>query len=102
MEPTPIKPDLFKELCQKILAKGYEKGDGTMDGAQIVNGEWYHPKWGCDSLDHSFDELFHHLVSIEIASRTYYDLAVEFAGKEEVEKRWQAVLKKIEQMPRSG
>jgi len=26
-------------------------------GAQIVNGQWYLPKWGCDTLQHILDEL---------------------------------------------
>jgi hypothetical protein len=33
-----------------LLRGGYEKGDGSMDGAQLVDGEWWHPIFGCDSL----------------------------------------------------
>ena len=35
----------FRALCA-----GYEPGDGSMDGAQLVDGEWWHPTFGCDSL----------------------------------------------------
>jgi len=35
---------------KKILKPGYEPGDGTMDGAQHVDCEWWHPMFGCDSL----------------------------------------------------
>jgi hypothetical protein len=26
------------------LRPGYEAGDGSMDGAQLVDGEWWHPE----------------------------------------------------------
>lgn len=35
----------FRALCA-----GYEPGDGSMDGAMLVDGEWWHPMFGCDSL----------------------------------------------------
>jgi hypothetical protein len=34
---------------------GYERGDGSMDGAQMVDCEWWHPVMGCDSLSHVID-----------------------------------------------
>jgi hypothetical protein len=37
-------------MDKAIIGKGYEPGDGSMDGAQLVNGQWWHPKYGCDSL----------------------------------------------------
>ena len=37
------------------LRAGYEQGDGTMDGAQLVDGEWWHPTSGCDSLQEVVD-----------------------------------------------
>lgn len=27
------------------------------DAAQIVDGQWYRPKWGCDSLQHVVDAM---------------------------------------------
>ena len=45
-----------KELLNKqrtsLLHPAYEPGDGTMDGAQLVDGDWWHPVFGCDSLDY--------------------------------------------------
>lgn len=41
----------------KLLRPAYEKGDGSMDGAQQVNCEWYHPLFGCDSLQIFLDNL---------------------------------------------
>lgn len=29
---------------------------GRTDGAQVVNGQWYAPAWGCDSLQHMIDD----------------------------------------------
>ena len=34
----------------RAMCSGYEPGDGSMDGAQLVDGEWWHPMFGCDSL----------------------------------------------------
>jgi len=33
-----------------LLHPAYEPGDGSADGAQLVDGEWWHPAMGCDSL----------------------------------------------------
>jgi hypothetical protein len=33
-----------------LLTPGYEPGDGSADGAQLVGGQWWHPVMGCDSL----------------------------------------------------
>lgn len=38
-----------------LLHPAYEPGDGSMDGAQLVNSEWWHPVFGCDSLQHVVD-----------------------------------------------
>lgn len=39
----------------------YERGNGAMEGAQLVSGphgpEWWEPAWGCDSLDNLLDRL---------------------------------------------
>ncbi len=41
----------------KLLGPGYEPGHGVMDGAQLVEGEWYDPVNGCDSLQSVVDNL---------------------------------------------
>ena len=33
-----------------LLRPGYEPGDGSADGAQLVSLAWWHPAMGCDSL----------------------------------------------------
>lgn len=33
-----------------LLSPGYEPDDGSVDGAQLVDGQWWHPLFGCDSL----------------------------------------------------
>ena len=40
-----------------FLAPGYASGDGSMDGAQLVDGQWWHPEMGCDSLQIVVDNL---------------------------------------------
>jgi hypothetical protein len=36
---------------------GYEPNTKLPDGAQMIDGEWYIPKWGCDSLEASLNAL---------------------------------------------
>jgi hypothetical protein len=40
---------------RSLLSPGYEPGDGTMDGAQLVGGHWWHPLLGSDSLQYVVD-----------------------------------------------
>lgn len=58
----PLSEEQIKALVKVVVdavtpAGGYEPGDGSMDGAQIVNGEWWHPVMGCDSLEISIDAI---------------------------------------------
>jgi hypothetical protein len=43
--PLPAAPTL-----RSLLHPHYEPGDGSADGAQLVDGEWWHQIMGCDSL----------------------------------------------------
>jgi len=48
------------ELVKRILNVGYEPiepGNSIGDSAQLINGQWYAPKWGCDTLQHVIDQL---------------------------------------------
>jgi hypothetical protein len=38
------------DFTRKLLRPAYEPGDGSADGAQLVNLAWWHPAMGCDSL----------------------------------------------------
>ena len=38
------------DLIRTLLRPGYEPGDGSADGAQLVSLAWWHPAMGCDSL----------------------------------------------------
>jgi hypothetical protein len=40
-----------------ILRPAYEPGDGKADGAQLVDGQWWHPIFGCDSLQNVVDNV---------------------------------------------
>jgi DNA-binding XRE family transcriptional regulator len=44
-------------LVLRVLSAGFERGDGNLDGAQMIDGEWWIPKWGCDSINHMLDQL---------------------------------------------
>lgn len=41
---------MTSDLIKTLLRPGYENGDGTAEGAQLVDLAWYHPVMGCDSL----------------------------------------------------
>jgi len=50
----------ISELVKKILDIGYEPiepGNSIGDSAQLINGQWYAPKWGCETLQHVIDEF---------------------------------------------
>ena len=42
---------------KRILELGYYPvpPSDIGEGAQIVNGQWYMPRWGCDTLQHIID-----------------------------------------------
>jgi hypothetical protein len=42
---------------RQFMRPGYELGDGSMDGAMLVDGEWWHPMFGCDSLQNVLDAV---------------------------------------------
>jgi len=48
-----MKKDTPK-LIKAILAIGYEpiEPDAVGEGAQIVDRQWYTPRWGCETLQH--------------------------------------------------
>lgn len=45
------------KFLSKVLGPAYEQGDGSMDGAQFVGGQWWHPVFGCDSLQYVIDNI---------------------------------------------
>lgn len=58
----PFHEEQIKALLKAVEdaatpSGGYEPGDGSMNGAQIVYGEWWHPVMGCDSLEISIDAI---------------------------------------------
>jgi hypothetical protein len=48
--PLPQAPTL-----RALLHPTYEPGDGSADGAQLVDEQWWHPVMGCDSLQEVAD-----------------------------------------------
>ena len=78
-----------------LLHPAYEPGDGSADGAQIVDGEWWQPVFGCDSLQivvNNARAALAHLghpaappapapvMGDRPSDEELYDLADEFAG----------------------
>lgn len=44
-------------VITRALTAGFERGDGSMDGAMQFAGGWWHPKFGSDSLQATLDWL---------------------------------------------
>lgn len=42
---------------RQLLSPAYEPGDGQAPGSQLVNGEWYLPVHGCDSMEMFISQL---------------------------------------------
>ena len=62
MAAAPRGHGSLDSVVLQVLSAGWEKfGDEPNtklpDGAQMIDGEWYIPKWGCDSLEASLDAL---------------------------------------------
>lgn len=55
VDPIPQSPTWRTRAVAAVLSPAYEPGDGSMDGAQLVDGQWWHPVLGCDSLQHVID-----------------------------------------------
>ena len=47
MDRENIKNIILNSLCE------CSSGDGTF----VLDGKWYAPKYGCDTLDHIIDDL---------------------------------------------
>jgi hypothetical protein len=43
------------DLVSTLLHPGWEIGDGSAEGAQLVDLTWWHPAMGCDSLQIAVD-----------------------------------------------
>ena len=37
------------------IMSGYEKSNANVEGSQFFNGEWYAPKYGCDTVQHMLE-----------------------------------------------
>lgn len=48
---------------RRLLSPAYEPGDGQAPGSQLVNGEWFLPVYGCDSLEVFIGQLPYKLTS---------------------------------------
>jgi hypothetical protein len=51
-----------KEEIKKLVLKNFElieKQDGFIycDDAQLIDGEWYLPLWGCDTIQNILDDI---------------------------------------------
>jgi hypothetical protein len=44
-----------RPTLRSLLHPAYEPGDGSADGAQLVDEQWWHPIMGCDSLQEVAD-----------------------------------------------
>jgi len=53
-----MKKDTPK-LIKAILTIGYDPvaPEDVGEGAQLINKQWYMPRWGCDTLQHVSDIL---------------------------------------------
>lgn len=54
---TDAARDPIGSVIIRALTAGFERGDGSMDQAMQFSGGWWHPKFGCDSLQATLDFL---------------------------------------------
>lgn len=61
-----IALDPFQIFSNKALEFAYEQSDGTLvEGAQMINGEWWNPIMGCDSLQLVLENAYDMMQSTE-------------------------------------
>lgn len=50
-----------KNEIEKLIMKNFElivKGEDTgCEGSQLIDGKWYMPLWGCDTIQNILDEI---------------------------------------------
>ena len=57
-----------------LLNPGYEPDDGSADGAQLVDEQWWHPCFGCDSLQYVVDNARQALApEVAIPAEQYHE-----------------------------
>ncbi len=53
-----MKTARLDALVSLLLRRGYYPvaPECAGDGAQLINGQWYMPRWGCDTLQYAIEE----------------------------------------------
>lgn len=59
--PAKLNPINWEELLATVAKKHYDQVTMVkdVDGAQMWNGRWWAPIWGCDTLGNLLDDLEH-------------------------------------------
>ena len=68
--PLKTSPGVgIRELLAAVVRKHYNPIEDPKgcDGAQMWNGQWWMPLWGCDTLDNMRDDMAY---AIELQSST--------------------------------
>ncbi len=55
------------EYVKDTILCNYEPCDGCVENAQMVDGKWYAPLWGCDTLSKVLDDI---KTAFEVAQKT--------------------------------
>jgi hypothetical protein len=50
-------PGTLDPLILRVVEAGFIRSDATHPAAQMYDGEWWVPRYGCDSLEACMDEL---------------------------------------------
>ena len=64
MEPKDIR---IKVLVSLLLRRGYYPvaPECAGEGAQLINGHWHMPRWGCDTLQNVIEEYGDEIATLE-------------------------------------
>jgi len=56
---SDAQPRSLHEVLAAVVRKHYNQIENPkdVDGAQMWNGQWWMPLWGCDTLDHMLDDM---------------------------------------------
>ena len=72
---TLPQPDLARLILKNYVELAADSGNALYVCAQMYEGQWYAPKWGCDTLQHVIDSMLVTLPQQEIGGRPQFGSA---------------------------
>ena len=87
--------DIVVRLVLQVVEAGYSREQADSNAAQMYSGEWWEPRFGCDSLEACMDELesiLSHNAKTHAEARSEYSVQADVRfcswAWDQAEERW--------------